>query len=101
MICRETIRKMKTGAFLINTARGGLLQEADVAEALREGKLGGAALDVVSKEPIERENPLLQAPNTILTPHIAWAPKEARQRLMEVTAENIRAFLEGKPVHVV
>ena len=101
MICRETIRQMKTGAFLINTARGGLLQEADVAEALREGKLGGAALDVVSKEPIERENPLLQAPNTILTPHIAWAPKEARQRLMEVTAENIRAFLEGKPVHVV
>lgn len=75
--------------------------EKDLREALDSGKVGGAALDVVSREPISRENPLLGAENIIITPHIAWAPKESRQRLMDIAVDNLRAFVEGKPVHVV
>ncbi len=101
MINRESIAKMKDGALLINNARGQLIAEQDVADALNSGKLGGTALDVVSTEPIRSDNPLLQAKNCIITPHISWAPKESRQRIMDVTAENIRAFLAGNPVHVV
>ena len=101
MINRESIAKMKDGALLINNARGQLIAEQDVADALNSGKLGGAALDVVSTEPIRSDNPLLQAKNCIITPHISWAPKESRQRIMDVTAENVRAFLAGNPVHVV
>jgi len=86
---------------LINTARGPLLDEAAVAEALVSGKLRGAALDVVSKEPIDPSNPLLTAPNCILTPHIAWAPQESRQRLMDIVVQNVRAFLDGTPQNVV
>ena len=86
---------------LINTARRGLLVEQDVADALNCGKLSGAAMDVASAEPIQPDNPLLTAKNCILTPHIAWAPKEARQRIMDLSAENLRAFLAGNPVHVV
>lgn len=101
MINTTTIGKMKTGAILLNTARGGLVNEKDLAEALHTGKLRAAAADVVSAEPIHGDNPLLQAPNCILTPHMAWAPIEARQRIIETTVENIRAYLDGSPVNVV
>lgn len=101
MIDEKTIEKMKDGAILINTARGGLVDEAAVAAALRSGKLSYYAADVVSKEPIEGKNPLLTAPNCILTPHIAWAPRQTRERLHRIAAENVRAFLSGKPQNVV
>ena len=101
MVDSEFIAKMKDGAFLINTARGGLLDEQAVSVALASGKLSGAALDVVSEEPMKTENPLLTAPNCIITPHIAWAPRESRQRLLDCCVENIRSFLEGNPRNVV
>ena len=92
---------MKPAAFLVNAARGGLVVEADLAAALAAGRLAGAALDVVSREPISRDNPLLGAPSCILTPHIAWATREARARLMRATAANVRAFLAGSSINVV
>ena len=101
LINRDTIARMKDGALLINNARGQLLNEADVAEALNSGKLGGAAVDVVSTEPIRPDNPLLKAKNCIITPHISWAARESRQRIMDATVENIRAFLAGHPRNVV
>ena len=101
MINTETIQHMKDGAFLINTSRGGLLDEAAVRDALVSGKLRGAAVDVVSREPMEESNPLLGAPNCIITPHIAWAPVESRQRLLGCVVENIRCFLDGHPQNVV
>ena len=101
MVNAEFISKMKNGAFLINTARGGLLDEQAVADALTAGKLAGAAVDVVTEEPMKTYNPLLTCPNCIITPHIAWAPKESRQRLLDCCVENIRAFLRGKPQNVV
>ena len=101
LINRRTIDKMKAGAILINNARGQLIVEQDLAEALRSGKIGGAGLDVVSHEPISGDNPLLTAPNCIITPHISWASKESRQRIMNSTVNNIRCFMEGKPVNVV
>ena len=101
MVNADFISKMKDGAFLINTARGGLLDEQAVADALTAGKLAGAAVDVVTDEPMKVYNPLLTAPNCIITPHIAWAPKESRQRLLDCCVENIRAFLRGKPQNVV
>lgn len=97
----ENLSKMKDGAFLINTARGQLVDEAALAEALRCGKLRGAAVDVISKEPMDAENPLLHAPNCIITPHMAWAPVESRQRIIDCTERNIRQFLNGTPVNVV
>lgn len=101
LICKETLSKMKDGAILLNTSRGGLIDEAAVAQALESGKLRGAAVDVVSQEPILGTNPLLRAPNCIITPHMAWAPVESRQRLMDCVAENLRAFLAGTPQNVV
>ena len=101
MINADTISKMKDGAILLNTARGGLINEQDVATALHSGKLGAAAVDVVSYEPISRENPLLNAPNCIITPHMAWAPIESRQRILDITVDSIRAFLSGAPNNVV
>lgn len=101
LINQQTIRKMKDGAILINTARGGLLDETAVAQALQTGKLGYAAVDVVSKEPMDAASPLLTAPNCIITPHIAWSPRESRQRLLECVTENIRSFLAGSPQNVV
>ncbi|MCP4777530.1 MAG: D-2-hydroxyacid dehydrogenase [Planctomycetaceae bacterium] len=97
----ELIGKMQSTAVLINTARGGLVNEQDLAKALNAGEIGGALLDVVSKEPIEESNPLLGAKNCVLTPHIAWSPIESRRRLMETVAANIQAFGEGNPIHVV
>ena len=101
LINRDTIAQMKDGAILINNARGQLVDEAALAEALRSGKLAAAALDVVREEPIRRDNPLLQAPNCILTPHMSWGAREARARILQATAENIEAFLSGRPIHVV
>ena len=101
LINSDSISKMKDSAFLINTSRGGLIVEEDLKNALNNNKLAGAAVDVVSSEPIKADNPLLNAENCIITPHIAWASKEARARLMQTIADNIEAFLEGKPTHVV
>lgn len=101
LINSASIEKMKDGAVLINTARGGLLDEDAVAHALATGKLSAAAVDVVSEEPMRRDNPLLYAPNCIITPHIAWAPKESRQRLLNCVVENIRGFISGNPKNVV
>lgn len=101
LINAETITKMKDGAILLNTARGPVIDEQAVADALKSGKLRGAAMDVVSAEPIDPNNPLLTAPNCIITPHMAWAPIEARQRILDITVESIRGYLSGKPVNVV
>lgn len=101
MIDAAALAKLKEGALLLNTARGGLIDEQAVADALKSGKLAGYGADVVSKEPIAADNPLLTAPNCYLTPHIAWAPKETRLRLHHIAAENLRAFLNGTPQNVV
>ena len=101
LINRETIAKMKDGAILINNSRGGLLNEQDVADALNEGSLRAAAVDVVSTEPIDGANPLLTAKNCIITPHMSWAAVEARARIVDITAGNIRAYLAGAPRNVV
>ena len=101
MINEAALAKMKPTAFLVNTARGQLIDEQALAESLNSGKIAGAACDVVSAEPILPGNPLLRAKNLILTPHIAWAAIEARKRLMEITSENIRAFQAGAPIHLV
>lgn len=101
MINKDTISLMKDSALLINTSRGGLVNEADLANALNQGKIAGAALDVVSYEPIKPNNPLLKARNCIITPHIAWAPIESRSRLMDIAVDNLRNFIEGKPSNIV
>jgi glycerate dehydrogenase len=101
IINRQNIAKMKTGVMIVNNSRGQLVVEQDLAEALDSGKVGGAALDVVSSEPIKADNPLLKAKNCIITPHMSWAPIESRQRLMDIATDNLRAFLGGKPVNVV
>jgi glycerate dehydrogenase len=100
-VCTEILRLVKPETILINAARGGLVNDADLATALNEGWLKGAALDTVTIEPIRADNPLLKAKNTVITPHIAWATKEARQRLIEAVAKNILAFLKGEPQNVV
>jgi glycerate dehydrogenase len=101
IINQEAIAKMKDGAILINTARGPLIDEYAVAEALKTGKLRGAAMDVVSSEPIPGDSPLLDAPNCIITPHMAWAPIESRIRIQECTERSIQAFLAGNPINTV
>ena len=101
LINRETIALMKHGALLINTARGGVINENDTAGALADGRLGGAGLDVLSTEPPSPDNPLLSAPNCVITPHIAWATREARTRLICILEENLAAFLAGTPQNLV
>lgn len=101
IINKETISKMKDGVIIINTSRGPLVVEQDITDALNRGKVGGAGLDVVSLEPIGANNPLLKAKNCIITPHIAWAPKESRSRLMNIAVDNLAAFINGSPVNVV
>ena len=101
LINKESIAKMKDGVIIINNARGQLVVEQDLADALNSGKVAAAGLDVVSSEPIRGDNPLLRAKNCIITPHISWAPKESRQRIMDCTVENVQCFLSGKPQNVV
>lgn len=96
MVNRESISRMKDGVLLVNTSRGPVFVEEDVAEALASGKVGGAAVDVLAVEPAREDNPLLTAPNCIITPHIAWAPKETRQRLLDTVYANMKNFLDGK-----
>lgn len=101
IINRNNIAKMKEGVIIINNSRGPLVVEEDLAEALNSGKVYAAGLDVVSTEPIKADNPLITAKNCIITPHISWAPKESRQRLMDIAIENLRQFQNGTPVNVV
>ena len=101
IINRENIAKMKDGVIIINNSRGQMVVEQDLADALNSGKVAAAALDVVSAEPIREDNPLLKAKNCIITPHMSWGARESRQRIMDCTVENVKAFLEGAPIHVV
>ena len=97
MFNKETFSKMKDRAFFINTARGGIINEQDLAEALKSGKLSGAAIDVLNHEPMSKDCVLKGAPNLIITPHTAWAPLETRKRLLGIVEDNIKAFLNGTP----
>lgn len=101
IISAEAISTMKDGAILLNTARGPLIDENAVADALRSGKLRGAAVDVVQEEPIPANSPLLSTPNCLITPHMAWAPLESRQRILDIMMKNIRSWLDGSPQNVV
>ncbi len=101
LVNAEFISKMKPEAFLINVSRGALINESELAGALQEQKIAGYATDVLSSEPPEKDNPLLSAPNCIITPHIAWASPECRRRIIAESAENLRAFLDGAPQNVV
>ena len=92
---------MKDGVIILNNSRGPLIVEEDLRDALLSGKVAAAGLDVVSTEPIRKDNPLLGLNNCIITPHISWAPKESRRRLMDIAVENLRAYLSGNPVNVV
>lgn len=101
IINKDTIAKMKDGVILINNSRGPLVVEQDLYDALESGKVACAALDVASTEPIKEDNVLLKAKNCIITPHISWATKEARERIMNTTAENIKSYMDGNPVNVI
>lgn len=101
MINQEAISQMKDGVILINTARGGLISEKDVADALNDGKIAATGVDVVQKEPIPADSPLLSAKNCYITPHIAWAPRETRNRLLGIVVDNLQAFLNGEKLNVV
>ena len=101
LINAARISQMKDGVIIVNNGRGQLIVESDLAAALTCGKVGCAAVDVASSEPIRADNPLLHAPNCIITPHISWATKEARERIMQTTADNVKSFMAGKPAHVV
>ena len=101
IINRDNIAKMKDGVIIINNSLGQLVVEQDLADALNSGKVYAAGLDVVSTEPIQSDNPLLTAKNTIITPHISWAARAARQRIMDITTDNVKAFMNGAPVNVV
>lgn len=101
IINKDSIARMKDGVIILNNARGPLIVEQDLADALESGKVYAAGVDVVSTEPIKGDNPLLKARNCIITPHISWAAKESRQRIMDCTIQNIRAYQEGRPIHVV
>ena len=101
IINAKTIQKMKDGVIILNNSRGPLVAEQDLADALNSGKVYAAGLDVVAVEPIRGDNPLLKAKNCFITPHISWAPKESRQRIMDCTLDNVKAYLDGHPINVV
>ena len=101
IINKNSIAKMKNGVIILNNSRGPLIVEQDLADALNSGKVYAAGVDVVSSEPIKGDNPLLKAKNCIITPHISWAPRESRQRLMDIAVNNLKAFIDGNPINVV
>ncbi len=101
LVRADRLRRMKPSAFLVNTARGGLVREPDLARALREGWIAGAALDTLSTEPPPPDHPLLSGPNLIVTPHLAWTSLASRKRVLTITAQNVRSILAGAPIHVV
>lgn len=101
MFCRETFSKMKRGALFVNTARGGVVAEQDLYDALKDGVIGAAAVDALCVEPMEEDCILMKAPHCIITPHIAWAPVETRQRLMKIVVDNIKNFYNGTPTNLV
>ena len=101
LICKESIERMKKGAIVVNTGRGQLVDEQDVADALRSGQLVGYGADVLSEEPPRPDNPLLHAPGAFITPHVAWATFDARKRLMDIAVANVEAYINGAPVNVV
>lgn len=101
IICKENIEKMKDGVIILNNARGPLINEQDLCDALNSGKVYAAGVDVVSTEPIKGDNPLLKAKNCIITPHISWAPKESRARLMDIAVQNLKAYVDKAPINVV
>jgi glycerate dehydrogenase len=101
LVNQRTLALMKPAAFLLNTSRGGLIVDQDLADALNEGRIAGAGLDVLTVEPPPPDNPLLSARNCLVTPHISWATREARERLMDIAVTNLRAFLDGQPVNTV
>ena len=101
LINKETLALMRPGSIIINTGRGQLVNEQDVADALESGQLLGYGADVLTEEPPRADNPLLKQPHAYITPHIAWATKEARQRLLNICVENIKAFQTGEPINVV
>jgi len=101
MINRERLARMKKSAFLLNTSRGPLIIDQDLADALNSGTIAGAGLDVLSIEPPDGSNPLMSARNCIVTPHIAWATQEARKRLLDSAVANVRAFVDGRPQNTV
>ena len=101
IINRDTLAKMKDGVLLINTSRGPLIVEEDLAEALHSGKVAGAGLDVLAVEPPQPDHPLMREERCLITPHIAWAPRESRARLMDSAVENLKAFAAGSPQNVV
>ena len=101
LVCRNTLDMMKPGAMIINTSRGPVVNGRDVAEALHEGRLGGFGADVLEQEPPAEDDPLLSAPRSIITPHIAWMTDGARRNIVSITLENIRCFREGRPQNVV
>ncbi|MBX4262301.1 D-2-hydroxyacid dehydrogenase [Clostridium estertheticum] len=101
IINKDSIKKMKDGVIIINTSRGPLIVEEDLAHALNSGKVAGVGLDVMSVEPVQMDNPLMRAKNCLITPHIAWAPKESRERLMNIAVDNLIQFAKGRPINIV
>lgn len=101
IVNKENIAKMKNGVIIINNSRGPLIVEKDLADALKSGKVAAAGLDVVSTEPIKHDNPLIGIENCLITPHISWAPKESRQRLMDIAVDNLQKFIDGTPQNTV
>ena len=101
IICKDTLSLMKKTSYIINTSRGGTVLEKDLADALNSGMIAGAGLDVVAVEPMREDNPLLNAKNCFITPHIAWAPRQTRERLVSIVLENLKGFLNGVPKNVV